>query len=141
MYRRHGTLEVLIAHPGGPYWRKRDHGAWSIPKGLLLPNESPLEAALREFAEETGLRLPDTGFTSLGTVVQGSGKTVHAWAIEGDADVDALVSNTFTMEWPPGSGSQADFPEMDRFMWAAPDTARVKLNRAQSAFVSRLENR
>ena len=95
MYRRHGTLEVLIAHPGGPYWRKRDHGAWSIPKGLLLPNESPLEAALREFAEETGLRLPDTGFTSLGTVVQGSGKTVHAWAIEGDADVDALVSNTF----------------------------------------------
>ena len=138
MYRRTRTLEVMIAHPGGPFWQNRDRGAWSIPKGLLHPGERPFDGARREFAEETGLHLPEAGFVPLGSVRQGSGKVVHAWAIEGDADTDQLVSNSFTMEWPPGSGRSAEFPELDRFIWATPDVARAKLNRAQRAFVSRL---
>lgn len=138
MYRTTLSLEILIAHPGGPYWRNRDRAAWSIPKGLLLPGEEPLTGARREFQEETGLRLPDTGFLPLGFVVQSGGKIIYAWGIEGDADLDTLVSNTFTMEWPPGSGRRVEFPEMDRFLWAGPDIARSKLNRAQRAFVDRL---
>jgi predicted NUDIX family NTP pyrophosphohydrolase len=138
MYRRSASLEVLIAHPGGPFWQGRDEGAWSIPKGLLQPDEELLAGARREFHEETGLLPPDDGYISLGSVIQGSGKTVYAWGIEGDADITALVSNTFKMDWPPGSGTETEFPEMDRFLWARPEVAKVKLNRAQRAFVTRL---
>ncbi len=138
MYRLPVSLEVLIAHPGGPFWRNRDQGVWSIPKGLVLPGEDVLVGARREFQEETGLSLPENGFVPLGSVVQRGGKTVHAWAIEGDADLDTLASNTFTMDWPPGSGRQIEFPEMDRYLWATPELARDKLNRAQGAFVDRL---
>ena len=139
LFRLRADLEVLIAHPGGPFWRSRDRGAWSIPKGLLRPGEAAIGAARREFEEETGLSAPATGLVALGSIKQLSGKTVHAWAYEGDADAGALVSNTFTMEWPHGSGKIEEFPEMDRFLWASPTTARSKLNRAQGPFVDRLE--
>jgi predicted NUDIX family NTP pyrophosphohydrolase len=138
MYRQSASLKVLIAHPGGPFWQNRDGGAWSIPKGLLEPGEDPLTGAKREFREETGLRPPEDGYIPLGSIVQRSGKTVHAWGIGGDADTDLLVSNSFTMEWPPGSGRRAEFPEMDRFLWATPELADIKLNPAQRAFVFRL---
>lgn len=138
MYRTTRSLEVLVAHPGGPYWRNRDNGVWSIPKGLLRPGEAPLSAARREFEEETGLLLPDNGFSPLGSVVLRSGKTVYAWSFEGDAEPEDLVSNTFKMEWPPGSGQEVEFPEMDRFMWADPDLAMIKLNKGQRAFITRL---
>ena len=138
LFRRKTGLEVLIAHPGGPFWSRRDEGAWSIPKGLVRPDEDLLTGAVREFEEETGLRLSGDSFTSLGSVTQRSGKTVHAWATEGEADPDELESNSFTMEWPPGSGRIAEFPEMDRFMWATSHSAREKLNKAQIAFVLRL---
>lgn len=138
LYRWIPRLEVLIAHPGGPFWSRRDAGAWSFPKGLVRPDEELMAGAVREFEEETGLRLPPGNFAPLGSVVQPSGKTVHAWAFEGDADPDALASNMFTMEWPPGSGREARFPEMDRFMWATVETARSKLIEAQIPFVLRL---
>jgi predicted NUDIX family NTP pyrophosphohydrolase len=141
LYRLEAGLQVLIAHPGGPFWRNRDNGAWSIPKGLLKEGESPLDAARREFSEETGLTLPDTGFLDLDTIVQRGGKTVHAWAIEGDADIESLVSNTYSMEWPPRTGRIAEFPEMDRFLWADRSMARQKLNRAQAPLVDRLTQR
>ena len=138
LYRTVPDLEVLIAHPGGPFWKHRDDGAWSIPKGEPRGREDLFDAARREFTEETGLALPAEGFRPLGSVVLRSGKRVHAWGRRGDADPGRLVSNMFTMEWPPGSGRTAEFPEMDRFMWASPSLAETKLNRAQIAFVSRL---
>lgn len=141
MYRMRPHLEVLIVHPGGPFWANRDEGAWSIPKGLLEPGEDPLLGARREFEEETGLVTPDDGYLPLGRVEQRGGKTVYAWAFEGDADIALLVSDSFVMEWPPGSGRRASFPEVDRYLWAAPDAARRKLNPAQRAFVTRLEHR
>ena len=136
--RRDGHLEVLLAHPGGPFWVNRDVGAWSIPKGLAEPSEDLLSAARREFAEETGLR-PDGPFLPLGDVRQKAGKVVHAWACEGDADPSQLTSNTMTVEWPPGSGKRVEFPEVDRCAWFDPAEARAKLNPAQVAFVDRLE--
>ena len=141
LYRIAGHLEMLIAHPGGPFWAHRDDGSWSIPKGLLRPGEEALAAAHREFREETGVMVPEGAPLSLGSIVQRSGKTVHAWATEGDADPSAMVSNTFTLEWPRGSGRNAEFPEMDRFLWANPAMARRKLNKPQATFVSRLERR
>ena len=138
LFRRAPELEVLIAHPGGPFWSNRDAGAWSIPKGLVRPDEGLLAGAVREFEEETGLRLPPAGFEPLGSIVQRSGKVIHAWAIEGDADPDTLESNTFTMNWPPGTGRIAQFPEMDRFMWATVEATLSKLNKAQIPFVLRL---
>ena len=136
--RRDGRLEVLLAHPGGPFWANRDAGAWSIPKGLAEPGEELLSAARREFAEETGLN-PDGPFVPLGDVRQKAGKVVHAWACEGDADPARLTSNTMQIEWPPGSGRRVEFPEVDRCAWFDPGAARVKLNPAQVAFVDRLE--
>ena len=138
LYHRRPRLELLIAHPGGPFWRNRDRGAWSIPKGLLQPGEDALAAARREFEEETGLPVPTENLVALGSVVQRSGKRVHAWAAEGDADLDTLVSNTFTLEWPRGSGVTVEYPEMDEFLWATPSLAREKLNPAQTAFVERI---
>jgi predicted NUDIX family NTP pyrophosphohydrolase len=136
--RRGGRLEVLLAHPGGPFWANRDAGAWSLPKGLAEPGEDLLTAARREFSEETGLS-PDGPFLALGSIRQKSGKVVHAWACEGDADPAQLTSNTMSVEWPPGSGKRVEFPEIDRCAWFEPAEARAKLNPAQAEFVDRLE--
>lgn len=136
--RRAGELEVLLAHPGGPYWARKDDGAWSVPKGELEGDEDPLAAAQREFAEELGQPAPDGEPISLGEVVQKNRKVVAAWAVEGDLDPAAIVSNTFEIEWPPRSGEIAAFPEIDRVAWVDLDAARQKLNPAQAAFIDRL---
>ena len=139
LYRRRGSgLEVLLAHPGGPFWRGRDAGAWTIPKGLVAPGEALLDAARRELREETGL-VPDGPFLPLGSVRQKAGKTVHAWACEGDADPATVTSNTTTIEWPRGSGRRITYPEVDRCAWFALEVAREKLNPAQSELLGRLE--
>jgi len=139
LYRRIGKgFEVLLAHPGGPFWAKRDAGAWSIPKGLVDAEEELLAAARREFEEETGLR-PAGPFHELGEVRQKAGKWIHAWACEGDADPASLGSNVMRAEWPYGSGRWVTFPEVDQYAWCDPQTAREKLNPAQAAFVDRLE--
>jgi predicted NUDIX family NTP pyrophosphohydrolase len=130
--------EVLLVHPGGPFWAKKDLGAWSIPKGEHDEGEDALACALREFAEETGTALPPGELTDLGSVRQRSGKVVRAWAAEGDLDAGAIRSNTFTMEWPPRSGRMRDFPEVDRAAWFRLDEARERINPAQSAFIDRL---
>jgi predicted NUDIX family NTP pyrophosphohydrolase len=137
--RTDGELEVLLVHPGGPYWAKKDDGAWSIPKGEHEPDEDPLEVALREFEEEIGKKPPDPSrVVSLGQLRQPSGKIVSAWTVEGDVDVSDVHSNTFTMEWPPRSGRTAEFPEVDRAGWFSPEDARRKLLRGQLAFIDRL---
>jgi predicted NUDIX family NTP pyrophosphohydrolase len=131
MYRRRASApEVLLVHPGGPFWRSRDAGAWSIPKGLYDADEDPLAAAQREFEEETGCRV-EGEFVALGGFRQAGGKIVTAFAVEGDFDVTAARSNTFTIEWPPRSGRQASFPEVDRAEWFSPAMARVKLVKGQ----------
>ena len=138
MYRfQGGALEVLLVHPGGPFWAKKDEGAWSIPKGEYERAEDPLEAARREFAEELGS--PALGpAIALGEVEQKGGKVVAAWGVQGDLDPADVRSNTFEMEWPPRSGRRQTFPEVDRAQWFTPDAARVKLNPAQHAFLERL---
>lgn len=139
MYRTPSDrLEVLIAHPGGPLWSKRDDGAWTIPKGLREADEDLAATAAREFVEETGFAVPATGWIPLGSVRQRSGKTVHAWAVPGEAAPAELRSNPFEMEWPPRSGRRQEFPEIDRVAWCEPEIARRKLNPAQSAFIDRL---
>jgi predicted NUDIX family NTP pyrophosphohydrolase len=139
LFRRVGaSVEVLIVHPGGPLWARRDDGAWSIPKGECDPGEEPLAAARREFAEEIGSPAPDGEPLALGEVRLKSGKRVIAWALEGDLDAAAIRSNTFTMQWPPRSGQTQAFAEVDRAGWFDPARARVKLNPAQVHFVDRL---
>ncbi|WP_347955160.1 NUDIX domain-containing protein [Gordonia aichiensis] len=139
LYRRGAAgLEVLLVHPGGPFFARKDDGAWSIPKGLLDADEEPLVAARREFAEETGHRAPDGAAIDLGDVRLRSGKRVLGFAVEGDLDAATIVSNTFEMVWPPRSGQTREFPEVDRAQWFSLDEARVKLNPAQAAFVDRL---
>jgi len=139
LYRRvSGALEVFLAHPGGPFWRDRDLGAWTIPKGVLEDGEDPLAAAQREFAEETSVA-PVGPFLSLGSVRQKAGKVVHAWAWEGDADPARVASNSMRSEWPRNSGRFITFPEVDRCEWFDPATARLKMNPAQAAFIDRLE--
>jgi predicted NUDIX family NTP pyrophosphohydrolase len=133
-----GAPEVLLVHPGGPFWARKDAGAWSIPKGEYDGDEDPRACALREFEEETGTALPPGELMELGSVKQRSGKLVSAWAAEGDLDADAVRSNTFTLEWPPGSGRTAEFPEIDRAGWFDVDTAREKLVAAQAEFLDRL---
>jgi predicted NUDIX family NTP pyrophosphohydrolase len=130
--------EVLLVHPGGPMWVRRDLGAWSLPKGEVDPGEEPLAAARREFAEETGSPAPDGEPVSLGEVRMKSGKRVIAWALQGDLDAAAVVSNTFEMVWPPRSGHTRSFPEVDRAQWFGLQAARAKLNPTQAAFVDRL---
>jgi predicted NUDIX family NTP pyrophosphohydrolase len=138
LLHRAGRTEVLLVHPGGPFWRNRDAGAWSIPKGEVEAGEAPQEAALREFGEETGTTLPDGALESLGAVRLKSGKVVHGFAVAGDLDPEAIVSTTFDVEWPPRSGRMRTFPEVDRAGWFGLDDARDKLNPAQAAFVDRL---
>ena len=139
MYRsREDSLEVLLVHPGGPFWAKKDEGAWSIPKGEFnIDTEDPLEAARREFVEETGFT-PEGDFISLDTLAQSNMKIVHAWAVEGDCDVAHIKSNTFSMEWPPRSGKQQEFPEVDRAGWFDIETAKTKILKGQTAFIDRL---
>jgi len=143
LYRRSGDgqLEVLLVHPGGPFWARRDAGAWSIPKGEVDPGEEESTCALRELEEETGAAYRDTAddeLLPLGEVRQKSGKVVRAWALEGDVDPDAIVSMTFELEWPPRSGRLQTFPEVDRAGWFALLTARKKLLPAQAPFIDRL---
>jgi predicted NUDIX family NTP pyrophosphohydrolase len=139
MYRvRSGALEVLLVHPGGPIWANRDAGAWSIPKGEVRTGEDNLVAAKREFEEELGFP-PHGEFVLLGTLTQKGGKTVHAWAFEGDCDPAATRSNTFTMEWPPRSGKKQEFPEIDRAEFFDIDEAKRKINPAQVPFLEKLE--
>jgi predicted NUDIX family NTP pyrophosphohydrolase len=138
---RDGTTEFLLVHPGGPYWTKRDEGAWSIPKGGIEEDEDSRAAALRELDEELGPGRPELdaeALIDLGQVRQRAGKVVDAWAAEGDFDPDSLDSNTFEMEWPPRSGREAEFPEVDRADWFAPAEARRKLLPAQGVFLDRL---
>ena len=137
LYRRRSQLEVLLGHPGGPFWTRKDDGAWTIPKGGVDDGESPLEAAIREFREETGFAV-DGPFAPLGSIVQKSGKRVHVWAVEGDCDPAALVSNATTVEWPPRSGRRLEIPELDRVQFFTIADARRALNSAQVAFLDRL---
>ena len=134
-------LEVLLVHPGGPFWAKKDLGAWSIPKGEYEPGEDPQACALREFEEETGTRLDAPELVELGAVVQKAGKEVTAWAARGDLDPASVRSNTFTMQWPPRSGREQEFPEIDRAAWFAVDEARAKLVAAQVELLDRLLER
>jgi predicted NUDIX family NTP pyrophosphohydrolase len=134
-------LEVLLVHPGGPIWAKRDLGAWSIPKGEHGPEEDPLAAARREFAEELGLAPPGGEAVDLGEVRQKSGKLVRAWALAGDIDASTVSSNSFTMQWPPRSGTMREFPEVDRAQWFSIEQARAKLNAAQVELLDRLVER
>lgn len=136
--RRPSGLEIFLAHPGGPFWAKRDAGAWSIPKGLVEDNEDLLSAAVREFTEETGVT-PVGPFIPLGDIKQKAGKTVHAWAWEGDADARSTTSNMVRTEWPRGSGKWLTYPEVDRCAWFDAATARLRLNPAQAELVDRLE--
>jgi predicted NUDIX family NTP pyrophosphohydrolase len=139
LFRRSGAgLEVFLAHPGGPFWRDRDLGAWTVPKGLLEEGEDPLSAAVREFEEETAIR-PEGPFLPLGSVRQKAGKLVHAWAWEGKADPRRTKSNTMRAEWPRGSGRWLTFPEVDRCEWFDARTARQKINPAQAELIDRLE--
>jgi predicted NUDIX family NTP pyrophosphohydrolase len=134
-------LEVLLVHPGGPFWAKKDAGAWSIPKGEYEDGEDPLACALREFEEETGTQLDAADVVELGSIRQKGGKEVTAWAVAGDLDTSTVRSNTFVMEWPPRSGRQAEFPEIDRAEWFGLDTAREKLVAAQAELLDRVVER
>ncbi|MEU3712232.1 NUDIX domain-containing protein [Streptomyces catenulae] len=145
LFRRGGTgargLEVLLAHMGGPLWARREAGAWTVPKGEYVPPEEPREAAAREFTEELGLPPPEGPHLPLGEVRQAGGKTVTVWAVEADLDPGAVTPGTFTMVWPPRSGTVRTFPEIDRVAWCTPDEARTRLVTAQRAFVDRLAER
>jgi predicted NUDIX family NTP pyrophosphohydrolase len=139
LYRvRGGAVEVLLVHPGGPFWARKDLGAWSIPKGEHADGDDPLACALRELEEETGHRLPPTGLTALGEIRQRGGKLLTAWAAAGDLDPATISSNTFTIEWPPRSGVLREFPEVDRAGWFDLDSARAKLLAAQTELLDRL---
>jgi predicted NUDIX family NTP pyrophosphohydrolase len=138
MFRRRATdIEFFLVHPGGPFWKKKDLGAWSIPKGEYAEGEDALAAAKREFEEETGI-VPRGEFLALGEVKQSGGKIVTAWSFEGDCDPNALRSNTFSIEWPPKSGKMQEFPEVDRAGWFLLAGAREKILKAQSVFLDRV---
>ena len=139
LYRHRGdALEVLIGHPGGPFWARKDDGAWSIPKGEYASGEDPWEAARREFAEEVGCPAPDGARRELGTVKQSSGKMLTVFAVAADLDVSAFTSNTFTLEWPKGSGRLQQFPELDRVAWLPVAQAAIKLLKGHRIFLERL---
>lgn len=135
-----GRLQVMLVHPGGPFWAKKDEGAWSISKGLFEENEVALEAAKREFKEETGFDV-DGEFIELGEIKQPSKKIVHAWALERDADVTKIESNTFTLEWPKNSGNVKEYPEIDKGEWFDIDEAKRKILKGQVEFIDRLRER
>lgn len=132
-----GSVEVFLVHPGGPFFAKKDLGVWTIAKGEFTDDEEPLAAAVREFSEETG-KVLEGSFMELTPVKQKSGKTVYAWAIEGDLDESQLTSNLFQMEWPPRSGTFKAFPEIDKGAWFSPETAKQKINPAQCALIDEL---
>ncbi len=139
MYRYQGAvLEIFLVHPGGPFWAGKDEGAWSIPKGLVNPEEDNLEAAQREFAEETSIPA-SAPFIDLGEIRQKSGKRVLAWAFLGKGDIPRIQSNLFTLEWPPRSGLKKDFPEIDKGEFFSLEDARMKINRSQAEFLDRLQ--
>ncbi len=141
VYRiQEGRLEIFLVHPGGPFWARKDAGAWSIPKGEFIDPEDPLEAARREFREETGHEI-DGSFLPLTPRKQAGGKTVHAWAVQGDIDPERVRSNTFTMEWPRGSGRQKEFPEVDRAEWFEVEEARRRILPGQAGFLDELTDR
>jgi predicted NUDIX family NTP pyrophosphohydrolase len=135
---RRESGEVLLVHPGGPFWAKRDEGAWSLPKGEYAEGEDPAACAAREFEEELGSPLPSGDLMDLGVVKQKNGKEVRAFLAHGDLDAASIVSNTFDMEWPPRSGRRQEFPEVDRAAWFSIEEARVRLNPAQAEFLDRL---
>lgn len=137
---RDGRLEVLLVHPGGPYWAKKDLGAWTIPKGEITAGEDPLAAARREFEEETGARAEGEA-VALMPRRQAGGKLVHAWMLRGDLDAAAVKSNTFSLEWPPRSGRQREFPEVDRAAWFTLDEARRRILKSQAPFLDEVERR
>jgi predicted NUDIX family NTP pyrophosphohydrolase len=140
MYRRRaGVVEVLLVHPGGPFWAKKDEGAWSLPKGVIDPGEDELLAAIREFEEETGFTV-EGEFIALTRRRQPSGKVIFAWAIEGDCDPAAMKSNTFAMEWPPRSGIMGEFPEADRIEWFDIESAKSKIIKGQRGFIEEFED-
>ncbi len=144
LFRRTGdALEVLLVHPGGPYWAKKDQGAWSIPKGLVEEGEEPLRCALRELEEELGSSFSFAAeeLIELGSVRQKAGKLVHCWAAEGEFDPAMLRSNSFSLEWPPRSGREREFPEVDRAEWFGVEEARRKIIAAQAEFLDRLKVR
>ena len=136
--RRDGNVEVFLAHPGGPFWARRDEGAWTVPKGMIEAGEDALAAAVREFSEETGL-VPSGPYLSLGEVRQKSGKIVHAWASEGDADPSCVRSNVVSMEWPRGSRRMMTFPEVDRCAWFSLEEAMRRILSSQRPLLERLE--
>lgn len=139
LWRRRGeSREFLLAHPGGPYFSRRDAGAWTLPKGAVEDGETPLQAAVREFTEETGFDPGPGPFLELGTIKQRSGKVVHGWAFEGDADPSKLDSTRFELEWPPRSGRIQSYPEIDRVAFFGPEDARVKMIAAQVPFIERV---
>jgi predicted NUDIX family NTP pyrophosphohydrolase len=141
LFRNRAELEVLLIHPGGPYWSKKDLGAWSIPKGEPDPGEEKRQCALREMGEELGPAAPQLSLTDLielGSIRQKGGKLVHAWAVEADFDPEKLDSNSFEFEWPPRSSKMREFPEVDRAEWFEPDEARHQINPAQAALLDRL---
>jgi predicted NUDIX family NTP pyrophosphohydrolase len=137
--KRDGNIEVLLVHPGGPFWKNKDSGAWSIPKGEFTEGEEPLEVAKREFQEEIGQSI-DGSFQPLTPVKQRSGKSVYAWSIEADLDVSHVKSNTFTFEWPPHSGKQQEFPEVDRAEWFSLNAASERINDGQRELLRQLES-
>ena len=138
MFRRgKAGIEVLLAHPGGPLWARKDYGSWTIPKGQFTDGELPLDAAKREFEEEMGTA-PSGEFQPLGTLKQPSGKVIHVWAAESDFDTARVKSNLFSMEWPPKSGRMGEFPEVDRAGWFSIDEARAKILKGQQPFLDRL---
>jgi predicted NUDIX family NTP pyrophosphohydrolase len=140
MYRRRGgRVEVLLVHPGGPFFKNKDDGAWTVPKGEPADGEEMIETARREFEEETGIDIGDIPLLELGEVKQKGGKAVHAWAFEGDCDTATLKCNTFKVQWPPKSGQWRTFPEVDQYAFFDLATARQKINPAQAAFLDRLE--
>lgn len=132
---------MLLVHPGGPFWKNRDDGAWSISKGEIEPGETRIEVARREFREELGVAAPEVELIPLGSIKQAGGKIVHAWAAQGDVDVTRVSSTTFAMEWPPKSGRNQEFPEVDRAAWFGLDAARRKMLPSQQALLDRLEER
>jgi predicted NUDIX family NTP pyrophosphohydrolase len=136
--RTHGYPEVFLVHPGGPFWTKKDEGSWTVPKGEFTGDEEPLDAAVREFKEETGLSISGN-FIELTPVRQKAGKIVHVFALEYDPDISGLTSNTFPLEWPPKSGKIQQFPEIDKYDWFELATAKLKLNEAQGRALDELE--
>jgi predicted NUDIX family NTP pyrophosphohydrolase len=139
VYRLKGEkVEIFLAHPGGPFWRSKDLGSWTIPKGLVAPGEDPFDAAEREFTEETGFNVPSGRMMALRPLKQPSGKIIHVWAVEGNFDPAMLESNSFSMEWPPRSGKEQLFPEIDRGAWFDLETGKKKILKGQAGFLEEL---